>query len=73
MLFTMEKIKILRRSMLEISLKSLASSRKNIDVIHLYGHCISCTGIEELEIEITYTSVQKLSVCPELIKNSPHQ
>ena len=47
MLFTMEKIKMLRRIMLETSLKSLKNIGKNIDVIHLYGHCISYTGIEE--------------------------
>ena len=42
------------------------------DIIHCYGHCISCTGVEELKIEVRYTSVQKLSVCPELIIKSPH-
>ena len=51
---------------------SLSSSRKIIDIIHLYGHCISYTGVEELEIEVTYTSLQKLSVCPELIKKNHH-
>ena len=55
--------------MLGTSLKNLTSSHKIIDIIHLYSHCISYTRVEELEIEVTYTSVQKLNVCPELIKN----
>ncbi|GFU10138.1 uncharacterized protein TNCV_3449271 [Trichonephila clavipes] len=44
--------------MLGMSLKSLTSSLKIIDVIHRYGHCISYPGVEELETEATYTSVQ---------------
>ncbi|GFQ68872.1 uncharacterized protein TNCT_426191 [Trichonephila clavata] len=42
-----------------MSLKSLTSSRKIIDIIHRYGHCISYPGVEELETETIYTSEQK--------------
>ncbi|GFW97903.1 uncharacterized protein TNCV_1426661 [Trichonephila clavipes] len=57
--------------MLEMSLKSLTSSRKIIDIIHRYGNCISYPGIEELETEAIYTSVQNSSICPETIVKSP--
>ncbi|GFY61318.1 uncharacterized protein TNIN_438811 [Trichonephila inaurata madagascariensis] len=41
-----------------MSLKSLTSIRKIIDIIHRYGYCISYPDVEELETEVTYTSVQ---------------
>ena len=44
---------MLRHIMLGMSLKCLTSSRKIIDIIHRYGHCISYTAIEELEIEVS--------------------
>lgn len=65
------KIKTSKHIMLGMALKSLTSSRKIIDIIHRYGHCISYPGVEELETEATYTSVEKSSVCPETIKKSP--
>ncbi|KAG8177854.1 hypothetical protein JTE90_027120 [Oedothorax gibbosus] len=55
-----------------MSLRSLTSSRKIINIIHRYGHCISYSAIEELETEATYTSVQKSESCPETIVKSPH-
>lgn len=66
------KIKTSKHIMLGMSLKSLTSSRKIIDIIHRYGHCISYQGIEELETEATYTSIEKSSLCPETIKKSQH-
>lgn len=56
--------------MLGMTLKSLTSSRKIIDIIHRYGHCISYPEIEELETEATYTSIKKSSLYPETIKKS---
>lgn len=66
------KIKTSKHIMLGMTLKSLTSSRKIIDIIHRYGHCISYQGIEELETEATYTSIQKSSLCPETIRKSGH-
>ena len=66
------KIKTSKHIMLGMCLKSLISSRKIIDIIHRYGHCISYPGIEELETGATYTSIQKSSLCPEIIKKSPN-
>lgn len=57
--------------MLGITLKSLTSSRKIIDIINRYGHCISYQGIEELETETTYTSFEQSSLYPEMIKRNP--
>lgn len=65
------KIKTSKHIMLGILLKSLTSSRKVIDIINRYGHCISYQGIEELETESTYTSIAKSSLCPENIKKTP--
>ncbi|GFS69366.1 hypothetical protein TNCV_4011741 [Trichonephila clavipes] len=64
-------VKTSKHIMLGISLKSLTSSRKIIDIIHRYGHCISYPVVEELEKEATHTSVQNTSICPETIVKSP--
>lgn len=66
------QVKTSKHIVLEMSLKILTSSRKIIDVIHRYGHCISYPAVEELETEATYTSIQQSSICPEAIIKSPH-
>lgn len=66
------KIKMSKHIMLGMTLKSLTSSRKIIDIINHYGHCISYPGVGEVETEATYTSLQKSNVCPELIKKLPY-
>ncbi|XP_044730781.1 uncharacterized protein C2orf42 [Chrysoperla carnea] len=66
------QVKTSKHIVLGMSLKSLTSSRKIIDVIHRYGHCISYPAVEELETEATYTSIQQSSICPEAIVKSPH-
>lgn len=64
-------VKTPKHIMLGITLKSLTSSRKIIDIVNRYGHCISYQGIEELETETTYTSFEKSSLYPETIKRNP--
>lgn len=66
------QVKMSKHIVLGITLKSLTSSRKIVDIIHRYGHCISYSGVEELETEATYTSLKKSNVCPETIKKSSH-
>lgn len=66
------KIKTSKHIVLGMTLKSLTSSRKIIDIIHRYGHCISYPGIEELETEATYASIKKSSLCPETIDKNPN-
>lgn len=62
------QVKTSKHIMLGMTLKSITSSRKVIDIINRYGHCISYQGIEELETEVTYTSMEKSTLCPEKIK-----
>lgn len=52
-----------------MSLKSLTSSRKIIDIINRYGHC-SYNVIEELETEATFSSSNRSNICPEGIVTS---
>ncbi|CAG9834603.1 unnamed protein product [Diabrotica balteata] len=52
---------------LDMALKSLTSSRKVIDIINRYGHCISYSAVEELETEATFSSVSRTEICPEVI------
>lgn len=66
------RVKTSKHIVLGMSLKSLTSSRKIIDIVHRYGHCISYPAVEELETEATYTSIQASSICPETIVKSPH-
>lgn len=66
------KIKTSKHIVLGLTLKSVTSSRKVIDIIHRYGHCISYPGIEELETEATYASIKKSSLCPETIDKNPN-
>lgn len=66
------KLKTSKHIKLGMALKSLTSSRKIVDIIHRYGHCISYPGVEELETEATFSSIQKSSLCPEAIKKIPN-
>ena len=65
------QLKTSKHIMLGMTLKSLTSSRKVINIINRYGHFISYHGVEELETETTYTSTEKSSLCPEKIIKSP--
>lgn len=64
------KYKTSKHIKLGMALKSLTSSRKIIDIIHRYGHCISYPGVEELETEATRFTIQKSTVCSESIKKN---
>lgn len=65
------KIKTSKHITLGMTLKSITSSRKVIDIINKYGHCCSYNTIEELETEATFTSCEKSMICPEDIRLSP--
>jgi len=56
---------------LGITLKSLTSSRKVIDILNRYNQCTSYNVIEELEIELTYSSINQLGLCPPGVLLSP--
>lgn len=59
------KIKTSKHITLGMTLKSITSSRKVIDIINKYGHCCSYSTIEELETEATFASCSKSVICPE--------
>lgn len=63
-------IKTPKHICLGMALKSLTSSRKVIDIINRYGHCISYSAVEELETEATFTSTLRTGLCPEAINKT---
>lgn len=62
---TSGRVKTTKHLTLGLSLKSLTSSRKVVEIINRYGHCCSYNLAEEIETEITSTSCQRSSRCPE--------
>lgn len=65
------RIKTSKHICLGLSLKSITSSRKVVDLLNKYGHCSSYHVIEELETEATYTSNARSLNCPDDIILSP--
>lgn len=65
------KIKTAKHITLGMTLKSITSSRKVVDVINKYGHCCSYNTIEELETEATFASSSRSNICPEGVQLSP--
>lgn len=62
---TKGKIKTSKHITLAMTLKSLTSSRKIIEIINRYGHCCSYQVVEELETEATFASSNHSEVCPD--------
>lgn len=62
---TSGKIKTKKHLTLAMTLKSLTSSRKVVEIINRYGHCCSYHVAKELETETTYASSQRSATCPE--------
>lgn len=62
---TKGKIKSSKHITLAMTLKSLTSSRKIIEIINRYGHCCSYQVVEELETEATFASSNHSEVCPD--------
>ncbi|CAD6235330.1 GSCOCG00012411001-RA-CDS, partial [Cotesia congregata] len=49
---------------LGMTIKSLTSSKKIINILNRFGHCCNYTTLEELETEATISSVRQSQVCP---------
>lgn len=49
---------------LGMTIKSLTSSKKVINILNRFGHCCNYTTLEELETEATISSVHRTQVCP---------
>lgn len=58
------RIKPAKHLTLGLALKSLTSSRKVLTILNRYGHTIGYTAAEELETEITYTSMNENQLIP---------
>lgn len=52
-------------------MKSLCNSKKVVNILSRYGHCCSYTTLEDLETELTYSTVKSDNVCPEDIQCRP--
>lgn len=65
------RVKPSKQITLGITLKSLTSSRKIIDILNRYNQCASYNVIEELETELTYSSTNQLGLCPPGVSFSP--
>ncbi|CAD6203987.1 GSCOCG00012671001-RA-CDS, partial [Cotesia congregata] len=64
------KMKTNKHITLGMTLKSLISSRKIVEIINRYGHCCSYHVVEELETEATFSSSTRSELCPDGIKKS---
>ncbi|GFY61459.1 hypothetical protein TNIN_340721 [Trichonephila inaurata madagascariensis] len=56
---------------LGMTVKSLTSSRKMINIINRLGHCCNYNTLEELETEAMISSVSRSQICPPVIIQSP--
>ncbi|CAH2228320.1 jg1066, partial [Pararge aegeria aegeria] len=54
-----------------LAVKSLCNSKKVVNILSKYGHCCSYTTLEELETELTFSTVNSDHVCPEDIQRRP--
>lgn len=66
------RIKTAKHITLGMTLKSLTSSRKELNIINSYGHCCSYTTLEELETEATYYAASRSQICPHDIVRKPN-
>lgn len=66
------KIKTSKQITLGITMKSITSSRKMLDILNKYGQCYSYNMIEELETEATFSTLNKSIICSEDVQLSPY-
>ena len=57
---------------LGLVIKSLTGSKKVIEILNHYGHCASCTNIEELQTELTFSSYSENFITPPEMNRSPN-
>lgn len=65
------KIKTSKHITLGLAVKSLCNSKKVVNILSKYGHCCSYTTLEELETELTFSTVNSDYVCPQDILRRP--
>lgn len=59
------KMKTSKHITLGMTLKSITSSRKVVDLMNKFGHCCSYNVVEELETEVTSSACNAFNVSPE--------
>lgn len=67
MIFTSTKgsIKPEKHLTLAMTMKNLTGSRKSLEILNRFGHCVSYSTAEELETELCYASCSKSKILPE--------
>lgn len=65
------RIKTSKHITLGLAVKSLCNSKKVVNILSRCGHCCSYTTLEELETELTFSTVNSAYVCPEDILRHP--
>lgn len=66
------KLKTGKHIKLGMTLKSVSSCRKVVDIINKCGHCCSYNVIESLETEATFFCSSKQSICPNGVQMMPN-
>lgn len=66
------RVKTAKHITLGMTLKSITSSRKIVDLINKFGHCCSYNIIEELETEATHSACNTVNISPEDAILKPH-
>lgn len=66
-IITKGRIRPSKHLALGLAVKSLTSSRKILTMLNRYGHTINYTLAEELETELTYSSIQETKLIPSSI------
>ncbi|GFV69644.1 hypothetical protein TNCV_4507591 [Trichonephila clavipes] len=64
-------VNLSKHIILGMTVKSLTSSRKMINILNRLGHCCNYNTLEELETETTISSVNRSQICPPDIIQSP--
>ena len=59
------RVKPSKHLKLGIALKGLTGSKNVLTVLNRYGHCVNYNCVEELETELTYSSMSKQSEVPD--------
>lgn len=62
------RVKTSKHITLGLTLKSITSSRKVLDIMNKFGHCCSYHTIEELETEATLFASFKKTICPKGVR-----
>lgn len=63
--------KPLKHLKLGLAMKSLCGSKQVIEMLNRYGHCVSYSTVEEIQIELTFKACQESKISPPEMKLRP--